>query len=204
MGARNLFHLLTGKYYRPVLEQRIFLFLDIKGSTALVKRLGPIETRSLIGKLFFDTSVVVTDHDGAIHRFTGDGFVAVWDWILGIENNQIVHAIGAIGAAVRSDAEYYLSKFGHVPQFLIGVSGGPIVASEGGDRKRAIGFYGDTIHIAARLEQKAKELGVDCLLSENFAENLVDMDARLCLVGNEPIRGISEAVKVYELKQANG
>jgi adenylate cyclase len=110
MGARNLFHLLTEKYHRPVLEQRIFLFLDIKGSTALVERLGPIETRSLISKLLFDTSVVVTDHDGEIHRFTGDGFVAVWDWELGIENNQIVHAIGAIGAAVRSDAEYYLSK----------------------------------------------------------------------------------------------
>jgi adenylate cyclase len=167
----------------------------------LVERLGPIETRSLIGKLFFDTSVVVTDHDGEIHRFTGDRFVAVWDWKLGIENNQIVHAIGAIGAA---DAEYYLSKFGHVPQFRIGVNGEPIVASEEGDSKRAIGFYGVTIHIAARMEQKAKRLGADCLLSENIAENLVDMDARLCLVGNEPIREISEAVKVYELKQANG
>ena len=44
-------------------------------------------------------------------------------------NNQIVHAIDAIGAAVRSDAEYYLSKFGHVPQFRIGVNGEPIVAS---------------------------------------------------------------------------
>jgi class 3 adenylate cyclase len=52
------------------------------------------------------------------------------------------------------------------------------------------------------MEQKAKRLGADCLLSENIAENLVDMDARLCLVGNEPIREISEAVKVYELKQA--
>ena len=88
MGARNLFYLLTGKYHRPVQEQRIFLFLDIKGSTVLVERLDPIETRSLIGKLFFDTCVVVADHDGEIHRFTGDGFVAVWDWKLEIGNSE--------------------------------------------------------------------------------------------------------------------
>jgi adenylate cyclase len=204
MGARNLFHLLIGKYHRPVLEKRIFLFLDIKGSTALVERLGPVETRSLIGKLFFDTSVAITDYGGEIHRFTGDGFVAVWDWKVGITNNRIANAIDAIGGAVRNDSEYYLSRFGHVPQFRIGVNGGPIVTSEEGDTKRAIGFYGDTIHIAARLEQKAKELGVDCLLSENIAENLVDMDARLRLVGDEPIRGISETVRVYELRPADG
>jgi class 3 adenylate cyclase len=202
LGGKNLFQMMIGKYHRPVLERRIFLFLDIKGSTALVERLGPIETRALIGKLFFDISGPVTDHGGEIYRYTGDGIVAVWVWQQGIANNRIVRAIDAIGNAVDHEAEYYQSKFGQVPEYRIGVHGGTIVTSEEGDTKRAIGFYGDTIHIAARLEQKAKELGIDCVLSGNIAEHQVGLGDRLRLIGDEPVRGISAPIKIYELRRS--
>ena len=201
LGARNLIQMMIGKYHRPVLERRIFLFLDIKGSTALVERLGPIETRALIGKFFFDISGQITDHGGEIYRFTGDGIVAVWVWEQGIANNRIVRTIDAIGNAVDHEADYYQSKFDQVPEYRIGVHGGPIVTSEEGDTKRAIGFYGDTIHIAARLEQKAKELGIDCILSGNIAEHQVGLGDRLRLIGDEPVRGISAPIKVYELRR---
>ena len=202
LGTRNLFHLLIGKYYRPVLERRIFLFLDIKGSTALVERLGPVEARALIGKFFFDISAPITDHSGEIYRFTGDGVVVVWDWRQGIVNNRIVRAIDAIGSAVDQEADYYRTRFDQIPEYRIGVHGGPIVTSEEGDTKRAIGFYGDTIHIAARLEHKAKELGVNCILSGNIAEHQVGLGGRLRLIGDERVRGISESIKIYELKQS--
>ncbi len=202
LGAKNLFHLMIGKYHRPVLERRIFLFLDIKGSTALVERLGPINTRALIGKFFFDISGPITDHGGEIYRFTGDGVVAIWDWKQGIVNNRIVRAIDAIGDAVNREADYYRSKFDHVPEYRIGVHGGSIVTSEEGDTKRAIGFYGDTIHIAARLEQKAKKLETDCVLSGNIAEHQVGLGERLSLIGDELVRGISEPIKIYELRRS--
>lgn len=200
LGAKNLFHMMIGTYHRPVLEQRLFLFLDIQGSTALVERLGPIATRALIGKFFFDISGPITDHGGEIYRFTGDGVVADWDWDQGLAGNRIVGAIDAIGDAVAGEAEYYRSTFGHVPAYRIGVHGGPIVTSEEGDTKRAIGFYGDTIHIAARLEQKAKELGVGCVLSGDVAEHQAGLGGRLRLIGNEPVRGIAEPIKIYELR----
>ncbi len=202
LGAKNLFHLMIGKYHRPVLERRIFLFLDIKGSTALVERLGPIKTRALIGKFFFDISGPITDHGGEIYRFTGDGVVAIWDWKQGIAKNRIVRAIDAIGDAVNHEADYYRSKFDHVPEYRIGVHGGSIVTSEEGDTKRAIGFYGDTIHIAARLEQMAKKLGTDCVLSGNIAEHQVGLGDRLRLIGDELVRGISEPIKIYELRRS--
>ena len=200
LGAVNLMHLMLGTYYRPVLEKRIFLFLDIKGSTALVERLGPIQTRALIGKFFFDISGPITDLGGEIYRFTGDGVVAVWNWDRGIVRNRIVRTIDAIANAVNREADYYRSKFGHVPEYRIGVHGGPIVTSEEGDTRRAIGFYGDTIHIAARLEQMAKELGTSgCLLSAGIAEHQTGSGKRLRFIGEESIRGISERISVYEL-----
>ena len=201
LGARNLFYLMIGKYHRPVLERRIFLFLDIKGSTALVERLGPIEARALIGKFFFDVSGPITDLGGEIYRFTGDGLVAVWDWRQGVVRNRIARAIDAIGDAVDREADYYRSKFGHVPDYRIGVHGGPIVTCEEGDTRRAIGFYGDTIHVAARLEQKARELGIDCALSGDVAEHQTGLGDRLRVIGEEPVRGIAEPIKVYELRR---
>jgi class 3 adenylate cyclase len=202
LGGKNLFHMMIGKYHRPVLERRIFLFLDIKDSTALVERLGPIATRALIGKFFFDISGPITDHGGEIHRFTGDGVVAVWDWEQGIARNRVVRAIDAIGDAVANEADEYRSKFAHLPAYRIGVHGGPIVTSEEGDTKRAIGFYGDTIHIAARLEQMAKQLEVDCVVSGSVAERQVGLGDRLRVIGNEPVRGIAEPIVLYELRKA--
>jgi class 3 adenylate cyclase len=53
-------------------------------------------------------------------------------------------------ASVVSQNFNLIFKFGHVPEYRIGVHCGPLVTSEEGDTKRAIGFYGATIHIAAR------------------------------------------------------
>ena len=200
IGAKNLFYLIIGKYHRPVLESKLFLFLDIKGSTALVEALGPTETRALIGKFFFDISTPITDHGGEIYRFTGDGVVATWDWDTGITDNRIVGAIDGIRQAVEDEKDGYRSRFGRVPEFRIGVHGGEIIISEEGDTKRAIGFYGDTIHIAARMEQKAKEIGVDCLLTETIAERLTELDDRLKLVQRETVRGISKEIGMYALE----
>lgn len=46
--------------------------------------------------------------------------------------------------------------------------GGDVVISEQGDTKRAIGVYGATINIAARLEQAAKTLGESCSLFRRY------------------------------------
>ena len=202
LGAKNLLYLMTGKYHRPVLERKIFMFLDIKGSTSLVEKLGPVETRALIGKFFFDISKPITDGGGEIYRFTGDGIVATWNWDEGVVENGIIRAIDDMRQVVTEESDVYRSRFGQVPGYRIGVHGGEIVTSEEGDTKRAIGFYGETIHIAARLEQKAKELGVDCLISEDVALKLPDMGDRVALIEHDELRGISKPVRICQLKHA--
>lgn len=200
IGARNLFFLITGKYHRPVTENKAFLFLDIRGSTALVERLGPVQARFLIGKFFFDISKPITDNGGEIYRFTGDGVVATWDWNSSITGDQIINAIDSINIAVEEERRFYDTTFGQVPTFRIGVHSGEIITSEEGDTKRAIGYYGDTIHIAARLEQRAKELNVDCLLSENITSTLSGSEERISLKGQELLRGLSKPIRIYELR----
>jgi adenylate cyclase len=40
IGANVLRYFVAGRYHRPTPEQRVFLFLDLEGSTALAERLG--------------------------------------------------------------------------------------------------------------------------------------------------------------------
>ncbi len=199
LGGANLFHLMTGKYYRPVLEHRIYLFLDINGSTAIVEELGPLRTRELIGKFFFDISAPISDNGGEIYRYVGDGVVAVWLWETGTTRNRIIRAIDGIRRAVEKERDHYERKFGQMPRFRIGVHGGEVVTSEEGDTRRAIGFYGDAIHVAARVEQMAKEVDSQCLVSEAVVKALAHPDPRLKPIGNRDIRGIKAPVALYEL-----
>ena len=203
LGARNLYFLMIGRYHRPLIEQKVFLFLDIKGSTALVERLGPVKTRELIGKFFFDISKPITDHGGEIYRFTGDGVVATWDWYSAFQKDRLLRAIDAIHEAVEDEQMHYEETFGHHPAYRIGVHGGEIVTSEEGDTKRAIGYYGETIHIAARMEQKAKELGYDCMFTDVVVNALSESKDRFEFQGEETVRGIAEPIKVYRLKPAH-
>ena len=42
LGHNVLFNYLTGKYHQPVEEERIFMFLDMRSSTAFAETLGHV------------------------------------------------------------------------------------------------------------------------------------------------------------------
>jgi len=56
IGIETLFHLTIGTYHRPVIQEKILVFLDINDSTRLAEELGPVRTKSLVGKFLFDIS----------------------------------------------------------------------------------------------------------------------------------------------------
>ncbi len=202
IGIETLFHLTVGTYHRPVIQEKVLVFLDINNSTGLADRLGAVQTKSLVGKFLFDVSKPITDHGGEIYLYKGDGLIALWDWREAIRANKILRAIDAVFATVRREQREYLQQFGVVPSFRIGVHGGEVVVSEQGDTKRAIGVYGSTINIAARMEEAAKGHNIACAISGDVAEALLDHDKRLFPMGHEKIRGIPIEVPIFEYRVA--
>src|SRR5208282_213083 len=99
IGVETLFHLMVGTYHRPVLQDKVLVFVDINGSTAMAERLGPLETRSLIGKFLFDISKPIIDHGGEIYVYKGDGLIALWGWNRAIRQNTLLRAVDAMFAA---------------------------------------------------------------------------------------------------------
>ena len=204
IGIETLFHLTVGTYHRPVLQEKVLVFLDINNSTAVAEQLGAVRTKSLVGKFLFDISKPITDHGGEIYLYKGDGLIALWDWHDAIRGNRILRTIDAVFATIARERGEYLEQFGVVPSFRIGVHGGEVVVSEQGDTKRAIGVYGSTINIAARMEETAKAHHIACAISGDVAENLLDEEGRLVPIGQERVRGSSTEIPIYEYQVANG
>ncbi len=74
--------------------------------------------------------------------------------------------------------------------------------SEQGDTKRSIGIYGETINLAARMEEAAKAHGVPCVISSEVAAALEDRQGRIRPLAQETIRGVSEPFPICEYRPA--
>jgi len=202
IGLETLFHLTIGTYHRPVVEDKVLMFLDINDSTGLAARLGALKTKSFVGKFLFDISAPITNNNGEIYLYKGDGLIALWRWEDAVSGGKILQAIDAVFTAVEREQTAYREDFGVVPNFRIGVHGGEVVVSEQGDTKRAIGVYGNTINIAQRMEEAAKARGVACVISGDVVEALLGAapSARLAALGCEKVRGVLTEIPIFEYR----
>lgn len=177
VGPRVMANIIFGRYRRPKREDRVFLFLDIKGSTTLAEKLGDIGVQRMIAKFFIDISEPILEWGGEIHRYIGDEIVIMWPLRDGIKNASCLHCCLAIQNHITANAARYQEVYGAVPEFRIGLHGGPVVAAQCGDIKQEIVFFGDTINTTARIEQYCKQAGRDLLISAELYDKLPTSDA---------------------------
>ncbi len=130
----------------PAREQRktvTVLFCDVTGSTALGERLDPEALRTLLARYFEHMSAIIGSHGGTVEKFIGDAVMAVF----GVPQLHEDDALRAVRAAIEMrDALPGLGVEGR-----IGVATGEVVT---GTKERLA--TGDTVNVAARLEQAAQ------------------------------------------------
>jgi class 3 adenylate cyclase len=203
IGGRTLNALLLGRYHRPVREERIFLLVDIKGSTALAERLGDERAHAFITSTFFDVDQPILEHGGEVYSYVGDGLIASWPLAHGVEGGRCLHCYLAICDTLARRAGHYRQHYGTAPEIRAVLHAGPIVAGECGDAKLSIVYLGDTLNTAARLEQTAKELDRACLVSGELLRRL-EIPAVLAAepLGPIALRGRQQPVDTYALEPA--
>ena len=105
-----------------------------------------------------------------------------------------------IQALTRVLADRYRSRFGVVPRFRVGMHGGVVVASEIGDEKREIVYFGDTVNTAARLGALCKKVEREFLISASLLRVLpVPGWVRVEPLGQFALEGKAEALEVCAL-----
>jgi adenylate cyclase len=204
IGANVLGYFAAGIYRQPTAEERIFLFVDLEGSTQLAERLGSAEYFELLRRFVDDLTEPVLETEGEIYQYAGDEVVITWPIEAGLRGANCVRCFFGIRAAVERDPARYERDFGTVPRFRGGLHGGTVTAGELGDLRQQIVFVGDILNTASRLEEYAKRAGLDLVISGPLLDRLTlppGVEAEMC--GDLAIRGKEARVAGYSLTTAS-
>ena len=134
------------------------LFADVTGSTALGEALDAEDVRALLSRYYAIAKDVVAEHGGTVEKFIGDAVMAVFGLprAHGDDPQRALSAAIELRDQVRSDGQ-----LGTRLPIRVGVNTGEVVAT----RDTSNGDFlvtGDTVNVAARLQQSAEPWMVVC------------------------------------------
>jgi class 3 adenylate cyclase len=199
VGGAVLLNVMLGRYRRPTREERVLLFLDLVGSTTLAEQMGELRVQELLTRFFFDIDEAIVAHGGEVHAYVGDEVIVTWPLATPPERRP-VDCVFAIQDRIAALADRYVSEFGLVPNFRAGLHAGPVVISECGESRPQVAFFGDTLNVTARLQERCKEAGRNLLVSGNLLR-LMDpaKDLRVEALGPTQLRGRKAEVEVFAI-----
>ena len=131
------------------------LFCDVSGSTALGERLETEAVREVMLRYFDEMRMAIEHHSGTVEKFIGDAVVAVFGVPLAHEDDALraVRAAAEMLGRLEALNDELESRFGSRIGLRIGINTGEVVAGDPGAGEAFVS--GDTVNVAARLEQTA-------------------------------------------------
>jgi class 3 adenylate cyclase/tetratricopeptide (TPR) repeat protein len=183
-------------------KQVTVLFADLKGSMELLADRDPEEARKLLDPVLELMMDAVHRYEGTVNQVMGDGIMALFGAPLAHED----HAVRACYAALRMQgmvkryAEDARHAHGVNVQIRIGLNSGEVVVRAiGSDLHMDYTAVGQTTHLAARMEQFASPGSI--LLTPSTLK-LAEGFVAVTPLGLVPVKGLAEAVEVYEVTGA--
>ncbi len=172
LGRGVLANFIVGRYHKPREEERIFLFLDLVGSTALAERLGGPRFMDMLNRLYHDIADPIVEYRGDIHKYVGDEVIVTWSKDKGLVNANCVRCVFAVMDRVAAHVDDYRRSFGVTPRFRAGLHMGTVVSGELGDLKKEIAFLGDTMNTTARLIDACRDYDRSFIVSADLVARL--------------------------------
>jgi len=204
-GPGIMLPMFLGKYYKPKKEERIFMFLDLRDSTAHAERIGDLKYSELMQDSFYDLATQVEKHEAEIYQYVGDEAVLNWKMKNGIRDFNCLRLYFAFDQRLKSRSDHYNKKYGFVPVFKAGVNGGNVIVAEIGEIKREIAYHGDVLNTAARIQSQCNVLGKDLLISETLFQSWSGDEQRMSdfdfqPIGSVELKGKLAPVTIYKVE----
>lgn len=173
------------------------VFLDVRGFTAYSEKAEPGEAVRRLNRLFGVAVPIIEDCGGHANKFLGDGVLAAF----GAPTPLPDHAERALGACCHV-IDAVEREFRGELKLGIGLNSGRVMMGTlGGGGHLEFTLIGDTVNVAARVEQLTKDLGEEILLTEATRSRLGDPAPALASRGELRVRGKTEPVKVYAVER---
>jgi class 3 adenylate cyclase len=183
-------------------KQVTVLFANLKGSTELLADRDPEEARQLLDPVLDRMMAAVHRYEGTVNQMLGDGIMALFGAPIAHEDHAVraCYAALAMQEAVRHYREEVRRSHGIEVQIRVGLhSGEVVVRAIGNDLHMDYSAIGQTTHLAARMEQLATPGSIRLTAA---TLRLVDGLVRVNSLGPVPVKGLPEAVEVFELVSA--
>ncbi|MCS3744402.1 adenylate cyclase [Rhizobium sp. BK661] len=202
LGAQIFVSLLLSRYRRPVREERLFLFIDLVGSTAYAERFGDLEAQEYLAAVFKTIAGPVRKYGGMIDDYIGDAVLITWHLKSGTLDAACVRCVFDVFDAIETQADAWQVKFNSVPVLRAALHGGPVVTAEIGEDHHKITYFGDTVNATARLEGLCRTLNEAVLISDELLSRLV-LPPGVCAMprGEHAVRGRGQLLSVTALQQ---
>ena len=171
-GSQDFFKLLIGHYKTPREEWRIFMFLDLTGSTTIAEQIGHLKFSQLLQDCFYDLNELVNQYEAEIYQYVGDEAILSWSYPKGIYNDNCLAIFFAFQAKIKAKSAEYLSKYNLIPSFKAGIHGGKVMATEIGLVKKELAYHGDVVNTASRIQGACNQYRVPLLISEKLMMDL--------------------------------
>ncbi|HWN90931.1 MAG TPA: adenylate/guanylate cyclase domain-containing protein, partial [Verrucomicrobiae bacterium] len=174
----------------------------MKGSTEHIADRDPEDARRLLDPVLERMMEAVDRYEGTVNQVMGDGIMALFGAPLAHED----HAVRACYAALRMQesvkkyAEEVRRSHAAVVKIRVGLNSGEVVVRAiGSDLHMDYTAVGQTTHLAARMEQIA-DPGAIVITPDTLA--LVEGYVEVKSLGSVPVKGLADAVEVYEVTGA--
>jgi adenylate cyclase len=172
------------------------LFTDIRGFTAFCESKDPALVVDLLNTYMQTMVSIIVKHAGHVNKFIGDGILAVFS-----DDDESAKPGDHAARAVACATEMVSASAG---DFKTGAgihSGEVVIGNVGSSDKMEFTVLGDTVNLASRLESLNKEQKTKLLLSRETLEmSGAGSDTLYAYVGEVPVRGKTEPMKLYTVK----
>ncbi|MDO5895037.1 adenylate/guanylate cyclase domain-containing protein [Agrobacterium sp. Azo12] len=199
--GRDIFtDLLLGRYRRPVREERVFIFIDLVGSTTFAESHGDMKAQEFLREIFATYAAPVRRHNGAIDDYIGDAAIITWPFQDAIKKSACIKCVFDILAAIEKRQDFWMKTFGVMPKLRFALHGGPVITAEIGVDHHKITYFGDTVNTTARLESLSKMLGHPILISSDLIHRLLlPKGIKSEYLGEHAVKGRGQTLGVCSL-----
>ena len=183
-------------------------FTDIQGFSTFSEKLNATELVELLNEYLTSMTDILLEDRGTLDKYEGDAIIAFFGAPMSLPDHatrsckvalKMQKALVGLTKKWASEGEKW-PKIVHSMKMRIGINTGEIVTGNMGSRDRMnYTMMGDSVNLAARLEEAAKQYGIFTQLSQFTKAEIEDGIFHFRQLDTIKVVGKSEPVTTYDL-----
>ncbi len=174
-------------------------FLDIRDFSKYCEGKTPEEINQYQNQTLGFMINIVKKNRGIVNQILGDGFMATFGTPVE-DKNHTDNAVKAASEIIRQLNLY--NEEGKIEKTNVGIGihcGEVITGNVGTDERKQYSVTGNTVILAARLEQLNKEFNTSVIVSKDVIDNLNAADVERKSLGEVIVKGFASPIEIYKL-----